>query len=96
MGMTVGELKTMLEGLDEDMEIRSVSQPSWPFEYAIAGITTKRRAQQADNEANCLEDVPYDEGEEVKEEQDIAYIVEGEQLCYASRNLFDRAARVWC
>lgn len=33
--MTVGILKEMLEGLDDDTEIRVAHQPSWPFEYSI-------------------------------------------------------------
>jgi len=86
MNLTVGDLRMMLEGLDEDMEVRMASQPSWPFEYAIAGVTTKRRAEQADDDID----------EEVPHEQDIAYIVEGEQLCYASKNLFNREARIFC
>lgn len=33
--MTIGELKEMLEEMDDDKEIRFASQPSWPFEYFI-------------------------------------------------------------
>lgn len=33
--MTVGELKEILDRIDDDKEIRFVSQPSWPFEYSI-------------------------------------------------------------
>jgi hypothetical protein len=33
--MTVGELKDLLEGLDDDIEVRLAMQPAWPFEYSI-------------------------------------------------------------
>lgn len=33
--MTVGELKEILDRIDDDKEIRFTSQPSWPFEYSI-------------------------------------------------------------
>lgn len=92
--MTVGDLIRVLQVLDEDTEVRIASQPSWPFEYAIDGVTTKRRVQERENEAGYREDVPYAEGEEVSEEQDIAFIVEGEQLCYGSRVPFDRATHI--
>ena len=36
--MTVGELLEMLEGFDQEAEIRIAMQPSWPMEYTIAGM----------------------------------------------------------
>jgi hypothetical protein len=33
--MTVGELKELLDGLDDDVDVRLAMQPSWPFEYSI-------------------------------------------------------------
>ena len=33
--MTVGELKELLEDLDDDVDVRLAMQPSWPFEYSI-------------------------------------------------------------
>ena len=41
--MTIGELIRVLQVLDEDIEIRMACQPNWPFEYSIAGVTTKSR-----------------------------------------------------
>lgn len=35
--MTKGELLDLIEYLDDDVEIRFASQPSWPFEYDIDG-----------------------------------------------------------
>jgi hypothetical protein len=33
--MTVGELKDLLEGLDDNIEVHLAMQPNWPFEYSI-------------------------------------------------------------
>lgn len=33
--MTVGELKEVLDQMDDDIEVRLAMQPSWPFEYTI-------------------------------------------------------------
>lgn len=36
MRMTVGELKDMLEEIDNDeLEVRFGAQPSWPMEYSV-------------------------------------------------------------
>lgn len=91
--MTVGHLIKILEVLDEDIEIRLASQPNWPFEYSIAGVTTKSRY---DNEEDgCESDSEDDPPEEQREDPpDIAFIVEGEQLCYGSKKAFDREYRI--
>ena len=36
--MTAGELKEILEMVDDDTEVRLASQPSWPLEYAISDL----------------------------------------------------------
>jgi len=94
MSMTVGELIQILEQLDEDTEIRIASQPSWPFEYSISGVTTKSRAEKVDS--NEEEIVGADEGLDNPDGADIAYIVEGEQMCYASKSLFNSEAHIFC
>lgn len=33
--MNVRELKEVLEYVDDDVEVRLMEQPSWPFEYSI-------------------------------------------------------------
>jgi hypothetical protein len=33
--VTIGELRDMIEGLDDDMEIRIATQPSWPLQMHI-------------------------------------------------------------
>lgn len=68
--MTVGELKEMLEDLDEDIEVRLAMQPAWPFEYDIAS----------------LEVIEGEITEEVEEEglipETVVYLVEGTQIGY--------------
>lgn len=95
--MTVGHLIKILEVLDEDMEIRMASQPNWPFEYSIFGVTTKSR--YSDEEDGREDDPPGDPPDGPPEEQkedppDIAFIVEGEQLCYGSKKAWDREYRI--
>ncbi len=36
--MTVAELIEELKYMEQDAEVRFASQPSWPFEYDIAGV----------------------------------------------------------
>lgn len=36
--MTKTQLLRLLEDVEDDVQIRFMSQPSWPFEYSIAGI----------------------------------------------------------
>jgi len=89
MSMTVGELITILETLDEDAEVRIASQPSWPFEYSVSGVTTKSR---------CAND--YEEPEDIRDIEespdDVVFIVEGQQLCYGSKRTFERDTHIRC
>ena len=70
--MTVGELKEMLEDLDDDMEVRLAHQPSWPFEYSISNgqVVDVNEPDEDDEEA------------EEKEPREILYLIEGSQLGY--------------
>jgi hypothetical protein len=90
MTMTVGHLIRILQVLDEDTEIRIASQPNWPFEYSIAGVTTRSRY---DDEEDGMES-DSEPGEEDQDPPDIAFIVEGEQLKYGDKKAFDREYRI--
>lgn len=35
--MTIGELRELIEGLDDNIEVRLAHQPRWAFEYAVSG-----------------------------------------------------------
>lgn len=70
--MKVREMIELLQNQDPEAEIRSMSQPSWPYEYSIAGIATRREiAEFVPHRGECRESgtAPSD-----------VFIVEGEQL----------------
>jgi hypothetical protein len=83
--MNVGELRELLEGLDDDVEIRLAQQPSWPFEYSIARIEVVDLGDADEDEADGRADA--DDSDE-----QIVYIAEGSQLGYlpgAARDALD-------
>lgn len=43
MALTVGELKNMIEFMDEDTEVRFAMQPSWPLMYSLDSDTYVER-----------------------------------------------------
>lgn len=80
--MTIDELIGLLEELRDDIsgdaEVRLMTQENWPFENSIRGVTTSSELVTDD------EDDEYeDDGEE------FAYIVEGRQICYGSKNAWN-------
>jgi hypothetical protein len=83
MQMTVGELIERLQDFPEDATVRLASQPNWPFEYSIQGVTTLAEATQYD------EDREYDADDEEGDENGVVYIVEGSQLGYTSKSLWN-------
>jgi hypothetical protein len=77
--MTIDQL---IERLNEyrdlfggDIEVRLMTQPSWPFENTIAGVCSGE-------EINSAADDPSDD--DVGEEA-VLYVVEGKQLGYGSK-----------
>jgi hypothetical protein len=84
MALTVGDLKRMIEDLDDDMEVRTASQPSWPFEYSIASVEVidLNAPELQDDDGESVYD-PYIEREPGSPEpNEVCYIVEGTQLGY--------------
>ena len=74
--MTKGELFDELDQLDDDVEIRFASQPSWPFEYSINNVVVVDT-----EEDEFTEDDRYTNGEQ------IVYLVEGKQIGYLPGNV---------
>lgn len=70
--MTVGQLKELLEGYEDEAEVRLMTQSNYPFEYSIRGVASTR-------EMNDLE------GEETDPDGDVVYVVEGGQLGYGRK-----------
>lgn len=82
--MNVGELKEMLEELDDEMEVRFASQPSWPFENEIRSGEVVDLSSQDDEDYCGPEGGPDPDGEvtEETESEEILYLVEGSQIGY--------------
>jgi hypothetical protein len=71
--MTVQELLDALATLDPATEVRLAEQPSWPFEYSLAGVLVSDRLPAEDD----ADDLPLGESPEP-----VLYLVEGTQLAY--------------
>jgi hypothetical protein len=74
--MTVGELREILDGLDDEMEVRIAHQPNYPLEFEAAG------AEVVDlNEVEDPDGLPERDMDgrrfELPDPQEILYIVEG-------------------
>jgi hypothetical protein len=94
--MTVEELRSELENLDPEAEVRLAQQPSWPFEYSIGQIREVALVDDADLEAfDSFGDLSTEERAELNRRAEsarrVVYIGEGRQLAYlpgaASREL---------
>lgn len=79
--MTVSEL---IERLEEyraefgDVEVRLMTQAHYPFENAIAGVASGQEINEASDEED-----PEDDGD--VDDDDVIYIVEGQQLGYGTK-----------
>ena len=91
--MKVSELIELLEEQDPDAEVLVMTQPNWPFELSLAGVTTREEMLRADRD----EDGDGDEDEEPRLERGTAkndvFLVEGEQLRYGSKTAWSVATR---
>ena len=89
--MKVSELIELLEEQDPDAEVLVMSQPNWPFELGLAGVTTREEMLRADR------DEDGDRDDEPRLERGIAksdvFLVEGEQLRYGSKTAWSVATR---
>ena len=93
--MNVGELKALLEGLEEDAEVRIASQPNWPFQHDVDSVIVIEKPKEllSDNEVEAMSDAEREQYEDACErgeyvdphempESDIVYIGEGRQIGY--------------
>lgn len=85
--MTVENLINLLEDLAEahpEAEVRFMSQPNWPFEYSIRGVTTT-------SEISDDEEEDEDEGvmPEAPTKTEVIYLVEGSKLGYGNKAAWD-------
>lgn len=83
--MTLGELIERLEELRDDVgddaEVRLMTQPNWPFENSIRGLTTAEEIARSDEDE--------DGDDEVEVDENVVYIVEGGQIGYGSKNAWN-------
>lgn len=85
--MTIDEMIERLEEYRDSMggeaEVRLVVQPNWPFENQIQGMVSTE-------EVACEQSAEAGEAEETPEEK-VVYIVEGNQMGYGNKSLFEYA-----
>jgi len=83
--MTIDELIARLEEYREeiggDIEVRLMTQPNWPFENSVAGLASGAEINDQ-TEGDADEDVNDD---------NVVFIVEGQQLGYGSKRAWDTA-----
>jgi len=94
--MKVSELIEMLEEQDPDAEVLVMSQPNWPFELGLAGVTTRDEMLRADRDEDVDGDDDDDEQEPRLERgaaKNDVFLVEGEQLRYGSKTAWSVATR---
>ncbi len=82
--MTIDQLIHRLEEYRDDLggdaEVRLMTQQNWPFEHEITGLASGEEI----NNRNDGED------EDVDEDQ-VVFIVEGQQRCYGSKRAWEVA-----
>jgi hypothetical protein len=88
--MTLGELIERLEELRDDVgadaEVRLMTQPNWPFENSIRGVTTADEILAADIDDGETTDVEISDEDAIG---NVVYIVEGGQIGYGSKNAWN-------
>jgi len=84
--MRVSELREAIEYLDGDMEVRLMSQPSWPFEYSVRDVICGLDLGEEDEGYDPEGDDPEEEGPR----ENIVYLVEGAQICYGTKAAWGR------
>ncbi len=89
--MKVRDLIEILEDQDPDAEVLIMSQQSWPFENAIAGVAVREEIVEDDEDTGDegREEPRYEKGTAAND----VFIVEGQQLRYGSKAAWDAARR---
>jgi hypothetical protein len=90
--MTVGQLRELLEDYPDEAEVRMACQPSWPFEYSIAGVVAlSEMKERGDEDGSDFDDRHPSTGINPKPDE-VVFIVEGRQLSYGTKLLWDMVA----
>jgi hypothetical protein len=98
--MKVQDLIDILSEQDPDAEVLLMNQRSWPFEYALAGVTCRAELSESDAEGDQCDDCDdcdtqrsrdfTDEGGTARTD---VFLVEGTQLRYGNTNAWNVAVR---
>ena len=92
--MKVHELIAILQELDADADVYIMSQPNYPFEHAVRGVSVREDFTECDDDEEEEKEAAGDRWTARASElpgNDV-FILEGEQLRYGSREAW-RARR---
>ncbi len=98
--MNVSQLRDLLDGIDDDTEVRLMSQPAWPFEYSIIGTWQPEPLVDACDECGQPDEAHDSDSDHNMENpetfepantdpENVIYLVEGSQLGYGSKAAFN-------
>ena len=79
--MTVGELVARLQAYHPDAEVRLQTQPNYPLEHAISGVTSRTAIEVA---IGALDEQP-----EETDASEVVYLTEGRHIGYGSRDAWE-------
>ena len=91
--MKVNELIEILQGMDPDADVFVMSQESWPFECALAGVCQRSDFAEEDPEAEPLGDRDRWGASEAQLPMSDVFLVEGSQVRYGSKAAWEAARR---
>ena len=90
--MTIGELKEMIEHLEDNVEVRLMTQPSWPLMYSVShGVTNQEMNDSVgcDDCGSMLSACDCEDKQADAVEEEIFYLTEGSQLGYGDKRYWD-------
>lgn len=90
--MNVGELKEMLEDVDDDLEVRIAAQPSWPLRFTLRSVVTPEAFAEARAQEAWDAGVERPDDEEPDEDANFLWIVQGDhpsESPYAPRIIWE-------
>ncbi len=95
--MNVRDLIKLLQKQDQDAEVLLMEQQSWPFEYAILGVTTRsdcvqhERSTRGDDDALTIHDeCELEYAKDGKRPSDV-FLVEGATVRYGAKAAWSTA-----
>jgi hypothetical protein len=84
--MTVGELREILEDMDDDAQVFIMAQSHWPFEHDVQGAVQRCELYAEDGDEDCA---GPDEDEMGDLRPSDVFLVEGTQLRYGSKSAWN-------